>query len=52
MEPWVVVDDAGEPVPLTPGQTWIALPKPEEAQVMSDAEASALFEIRDAEDLS
>jgi hypothetical protein len=52
LEPWVVVDDAGEPVPLTPGQTWIALPKPEEAQVMSAAEASALFEIRDAEDLS
>lgn len=52
LEPWVVVDDNGDPIPLTPGQTWIALPKPEEAQVMSEAEAAALLELRDTEDLT
>ena len=52
LESWVVVDDNGDPVPLTPGQTWIALPKAGEAQVLPEAEAAALFELRDTEDLS
>jgi hypothetical protein len=52
LESWVVVDDAGTSVPITPGQTWIALPKSGEAQVISEAEAAALLEIRDTEDLS
>jgi hypothetical protein len=52
LESWVVVDANGDPIPLTPGQTWIALPQAGAAAVASAAEAAALMEIRDSEDLS
>lgn len=52
LESWVVVDPNGEPIPLTPGQTWIALPQYGEADFTTAPEAAALFEIRAAEDLS
>ncbi|MEQ8719242.1 MAG: DUF3048 domain-containing protein [Acidimicrobiales bacterium] len=44
--PWQIVDDAGAPIGLTPGTTWLALPRPGEAVEMTPAEADALLATR------
>lgn len=41
--PWSVLDAEGEPVRLTPGQTWIALPEAGDVSFLTDAEAQALL---------
>ena len=38
--PWEVIDADGEPIELTPGQTWILLPKPGEVIELTDDEAA------------
>jgi len=41
--PWEVIDADGEPIALTPGQTWILLPKPGEVTELTDAVADKLL---------
>lgn len=43
-EAWSVVDADGGPIPLTPGQTWILLPKPGETAELDADAASGLLE--------
>jgi hypothetical protein len=44
--PWQIVDDAGAPITLTPGTTWLALPRPGEAVELTPAEAESLLAAR------
>ena len=40
--PWVFTDNAGNPINLTPGQTYIGLPDPGSTEVLSEARAAEL----------
>lgn len=42
-DPWSIVDADGAPIELTPGQTWILLPKPGEVAELTDDEAADLL---------
>ena len=41
-DPWTLVDDAGAPITLTPGKTWVALSQKDKAQEL-DAVTAAKF---------
>lgn len=49
--PWDVIDADGEPIVLTPGQTWILLPKPGEVtELTAEIAADLLATVPDADD--